>query len=52
VSGVRDVMAAARPIYELYGKADNLAALYPDCQHTFPPAVREAAYAFLDRHLK
>jgi dienelactone hydrolase len=52
VSGVRDVMAAARPIYELYGKADNLAALYPDCQHTFPPATREAAYAFLDRHLK
>ncbi len=52
VSGVRDVIAAARPIYALYGKADNLAANYPDCRHSFPPAAREVAYAFLDRHLK
>jgi dienelactone hydrolase len=52
VSGVRDVIAAAKPIYALYGKPDNLAANYPDCQHSFPPAAREVAYAFLDRHLK
>jgi dienelactone hydrolase len=52
VSGVRDVTAAAKPIYALFGKADNLAANYPDCQHSFPPAAREVAYAFLDRHLK
>jgi dienelactone hydrolase len=52
VSGVRDVIAAAKPIYALFGKADNLAANYPDCQHSFPPAAREVAYAFLDRHLK
>jgi dienelactone hydrolase len=52
VSGVRDVIAAARPIYALFGKADNLAANYPDCQHDFPPAAREVAYSFLDRHLK
>ncbi len=52
VSGVRDVIAAAQPIYALYGKADNLAANYPDCQHDFPPAARQVAYKFLDRHLK
>ena len=52
VSGVRDVIAAARPIYALYGKSDSLQANYPDCEHDFPPAAREVAYAFLDRHLK
>jgi dienelactone hydrolase len=52
VSGVRDVIAAAKPIYALFGKAENLAANYPDCHHDFPPAAREVAYAFLDRHLK
>jgi dienelactone hydrolase len=52
VSGVRDVIAAAKPIYALFGKAENLAANYPDCHHAFPPAAREVAYAFLDRHLK
>jgi dienelactone hydrolase len=52
VSGVRDVIAAARPIYALYGKADDLAANYPDCEHSFPPAAREIAYSFLDRHLR
>ena len=52
VSGVRDVIAAAKPIYALFGKPDNLAANYPNCQHSFPPAAREVAYSFLDRHLK
>lgn len=51
VSGVRDVIAAARPIYALYGKPENLAANYPNSQHDFPPAAREVAYKFLDRHL-
>jgi dienelactone hydrolase len=52
VSGVRDVIAAAKPIYALYGKTQNLAANYPDCQHSFPPKARAVAYAFLDEHLK
>jgi dienelactone hydrolase len=52
VSGVRDVIAAAKPIYAFFDKADSLAANYPDCHHAFPPAAREVAYAFLDRHLK
>ena len=52
VSGVRDVIAAARPIYELYGKAENLQANYPESEHDFPADARDVAYAFFDTHLK
>ncbi len=51
VSGVKDVIAAARPIYALYGKPENLQANYPDCEHAFPPAARDVAYNFFDRYL-
>lgn len=51
VSGVRDVIAAALPIYELYGKPANLQANYPDCAHDFPPDARKVAYEFFDKHL-
>jgi len=52
VSGVKDCITAALPVYELLGAKDHLAALYPDCQHDFPPEARTAAYAFLDRWLR
>ena len=52
VSGVRDTIAAAKPIYALYGKPDNLQANYPDCAHDFPEDVRHVAYEFLDKHLQ
>lgn len=52
VSGVRDCITSARPIYELYGAGDKLQANYPDCAHDFPEEVRTVAYDFLDRHLK
>lgn len=51
-SGVRDCMAAARPVYELLGAKDKLAAHYPDCGHDFPPESRKIAYGWLDRWLK
>jgi dienelactone hydrolase len=51
VSGVKDTIAAARPIYELYGKGENLQANYPDCAHDFPEDVRKVAYDFFDKHL-
>ena len=51
VSGVRDVIAAAQPIYALLGKPANLQVEYPECGHDFPPQARERAYAFLDQHL-
>jgi acetyl esterase/lipase len=52
VSGVKDCIAAAGPVYELFGARERLAANYPDCQHDFPPEVRQVAYAWLDRWLK
>jgi dienelactone hydrolase len=52
VSGVRDCLAAAQPVYEALGAKDRLAAIYPDCKHDFPPEARKAAYEWLDRWLK
>ena len=36
----------------LFDAADDLAAVHPDCEHDFPPAVREEAYAFIARALR
>ncbi len=52
VSGVKDVIAAAKPIYALYCRPENLQANYPNCAHDFPADVRETAYTFLDKHLR
>jgi pimeloyl-ACP methyl ester carboxylesterase len=52
VSGVKDCIAAARPVYELLGAKEKLAANYPDCKHEFPPEVRQVAHDWLDRWLK
>jgi dienelactone hydrolase len=52
VSGVRDCMAAARPVYELLRAKEKLAASYPAGGHDFPPAARKEAYEWLDRWLK
>jgi dienelactone hydrolase len=52
VSGVKDCLAAARPVYELLGAGERLAAIYPDCGHDFPPEGRKAAYDWFDRWLK
>lgn len=52
VSGVRDVIDAAQPIYELLGASKHLQADFPDSPHDFPLASRERAYEFLDQHLR
>jgi len=48
-------VAAAEPgirrIYRLLGADDRFVVRQPDCDHDFPPEVREEAYAFLDRVL-
>jgi dienelactone hydrolase len=52
VSGVRDCVAAAAPVYErLFNARKRLVAEYPDAQHAFPKPQREQAYAFLERWL-
>lgn len=52
VSGVQDVLNAARPIYELHGKAADLIGEFPETGHSFPLEVRRRAYEFLDRTLR
>jgi len=50
--GVLKCLAAARPVYELFGRADHLELQSPEARHDFPDAQRQAAYEFLDRHLR
>jgi hypothetical protein len=45
------VAAAARQVYRLHGKPDNLVVQHPDCAHDFPDGVRQFAYGFLRQHL-
>ncbi len=52
VSGVRDVIKSAHQIYELHGSADSLIAHYEPVPHSFPATAREAAYRFLETHLR
>jgi dienelactone hydrolase len=53
VSGVRDCVAAALPVYQrVFHAPDRLIAVHPDTGHDFPPEVRRQAYAFLDRWLR
>ncbi|RCS40813.1 alpha/beta hydrolase [Bremerella cremea] len=44
---VDKVATAARQVYLLYDQPNSLQVLHPDVEHDFPPAMREAAYAFL-----
>lgn len=52
VVGVKDCLAAARPVYDLLGASDRIQAIHPDCGHDFPPAARTTAYEWLDRWLR
>ena len=49
---VARIMTAARPVYALHGVPERLAVEHPDCDHNFPPEMREKAYAWLERWLK
>ncbi len=52
VSGVKDCLRAARPVYEkLHSAADRLVAVHPECGHDFPPSIRARAYDFLEKWL-
>jgi dienelactone hydrolase len=51
VSGVRDCLRTAEPVYALFGANEKLAAIHPDLGHDFPPDVRRQAYEFIHRQL-
>ncbi len=50
--GIEATVAAARGAYAAQDAADRLGTFYEDGEHQFSPAMREAAYAWLDRWLK
>ncbi|MBL8215013.1 MAG: alpha/beta fold hydrolase [Bryobacterales bacterium] len=53
VSGVRDSVAAARPIFDrIHAKKQALVLQTPSAGHDFPPDIRVNAYRFLQRHLR
>ena len=52
VSGVRDCVETARPVYaRAFRAAERLVSVYPDAGHEFPAPVRQAAYEFLSKWL-
>ena len=46
------IIAAARPIYKVYGAEGNLRVEHPDCAHDFPNEMREEACRFIEANLK
>jgi dienelactone hydrolase len=49
---VARVIAAARPVFQLHDAGGHLAVEHPDCEHDFPPEMRQKAYEWLERFLK
>ena len=51
-NGVRETIEFAKPVYRLHHAPDQLAAIYPLANHSFPDDARNQAYQFIDRILK
>ena len=52
MSGVDDCVRSARMVYaRLFHAQDRLIVVHPDCEHDFPPAVREQAFRWLAAEL-
>ena len=49
--GIEETVAAARRTYEAKKAADRLGTFYEEGPHEFSPALRQAAYEWLDRWL-
>ncbi|HET6896955.1 MAG TPA: dienelactone hydrolase family protein, partial [Vicinamibacteria bacterium] len=52
MDGIEETVSAGRAAYAAAGAAERLATFYEPGPHQFSPAMREAAYAWLDRWLK
>jgi dipeptidyl aminopeptidase/acylaminoacyl peptidase len=51
-ASVDRIAAAAGQVYKLYGHPERLRVEHPDCQHDFPPEMRETAYKLFDAVLR
>lgn len=52
VETVKQVVAVARPVFELHGHTDRLRAEYPDAGHDFPADARGRAYRLIETVLR
>ena len=52
VSGVKDCLAAAGPVYRLLDAEANLVAMHPTCGHDFPPSIRAKVYDWLAQAMR
>jgi dienelactone hydrolase len=52
VDGIEETVAVAKRAYAAAGAEDKLGTFYEPGPHQFSPALRQAAYAWLDRWLK
>lgn len=52
LEGTKDAIEKARAVYALHGASDNLIALHPEAEHSFPKEARMAAYDALDKWLQ
>lgn len=52
VTGAKNAIAGAGPVFKALKAEDNLQTIYPDAAHDFPEEGRKAAYEFLDSRLK
>ncbi|HVV99267.1 MAG TPA: prolyl oligopeptidase family serine peptidase [Planctomycetaceae bacterium] len=50
-ASVDRIVAAARPVFDLYGHPERLQVEHPDCAHDFPTDMREKAYALIAAEL-
>ena len=50
-ASVDRIAAAARQVFALHGAAERLEVMHPDCDHDFPDAARERAYAIIAEEL-
>lgn len=48
VTGVKDCVQLALPVFALHKATELLHASYPDSPHDFPPEARRQAYEFID----
>jgi hypothetical protein len=42
------IVAAAKPVFKLYGHEERLQVEHPACPHDFPTEMREKAYLLID----
>jgi len=49
---VAEIAEVASPVFALYGARQHLRVEHPDCTHDFPEPVRQAAFRFLETHVR